>query len=118
MRVNVLVALAFRGPKPSAKHHAAHDDGDRSNNRESNITWRTPKQNIADKHRHGTMPIGEYHPLNKLSREQVAYILSELSSNPSRGLASSLARQFGVHKTTVSQIKRHKNWQWLTNATN
>lgn len=52
--VHRLVCLAWHGLPPFEGAHAAHDNGKRSENRESNIYWATPAQNMADKKRHGT----------------------------------------------------------------
>lgn len=52
--VSRLVLAAFVGPPPSAKHHAAHWDRDLKNNTLGNLRWATPKENEADKARHGT----------------------------------------------------------------
>lgn len=49
-----LVALAFIGPPPTSKHEVAHWDGNRTNNRPTNLRWATRKENIADAFRHGT----------------------------------------------------------------
>src|SRR5215510_157625 len=48
-RVNRLVATAWHGPPPFANAEAAHIDGDRVNNRPSNLRWSTPVENYADK---------------------------------------------------------------------
>lgn len=54
--VHRLVARTFHGEPPSPAHHAAHNDGVPSNNRESNIRWATPAENQADRLLHGTAP--------------------------------------------------------------
>lgn len=53
-----LMALAFISPPPTLEHQAAHDDGNSRHNIISNIKWKTPKENIADKERHGTKAMG------------------------------------------------------------
>ncbi len=50
--VHTLVCEAFHGPRPTPKHQVAHGDGDRLNNRASNLRWATPKENGADRIRH------------------------------------------------------------------
>ena len=49
----LLVVLAFLGPPPFPGAHAAHFDGDKLNNRLSNLRWASPAENEADKRRHG-----------------------------------------------------------------
>ena len=57
-RVHQLVMQAFVGPQPNGMQ-VAHWDGDALNNRLVNLRYATPKQNAADKKRHGTQPVGE-----------------------------------------------------------
>ena len=49
-----LVLLAFVGEPPPGDYEAAHDDGNPQNNTLTNLSWKTPKENAADKQRHGT----------------------------------------------------------------
>ena len=56
--IHRLMAIAFIGPPPSPKHHAAHNDGIPKNNIINNIEWKTPKQNQADRLIHGTAKRG------------------------------------------------------------
>ena len=53
-RVACLVLDAFRGPRPKPHYHARHLNGDSSDCRLRHLAWGTPKQNAADKIRHGT----------------------------------------------------------------
>ena len=52
--IHRLVALAFIGSQPTAKHNVGHRDGDRSNNRAENLRWVTQRENEQDKVEHGT----------------------------------------------------------------
>ncbi len=51
--VHRLVLETFIGPCPEGME-ALHGDGNRHNNRRSNLRWGTRKENEADKVRHGT----------------------------------------------------------------
>jgi hypothetical protein len=62
--VHHLVLLAFVGPRPAGRQ-AAHGDGHRTNNLLSNLRWATPKENTADRYRHGTVLFGTRHPLGR-----------------------------------------------------
>jgi hypothetical protein len=55
--VSRLILETFVGPAPTPKHHAAHRDGKVRNNTLSNLSWKTAKENCADKVRHGTVPV-------------------------------------------------------------
>jgi hypothetical protein len=65
------VLEAFVGPKPP-DCECRHLDGNPTNNRFSNLQWGTASENARDKIRHGTMPMGEDHPLAVLTTGQVA----------------------------------------------
>jgi hypothetical protein len=52
--VHRLMLLAFVGTPPPGDYEAAHEDGNNQNNVLTNLSWKTPKQNAVDKHRHGT----------------------------------------------------------------
>jgi hypothetical protein len=54
------VLAAFVGPRPPGQE-ARHLDGNKTDNRLSNLAWGTPLENAADKQRHGTMARGERH---------------------------------------------------------
>lgn len=54
-RVHTLVLSAFVGPKPAGME-ARHLDGDRTNNRLSNLVWGTHSENLEDQVAHGTHP--------------------------------------------------------------
>lgn len=62
--VNILVLEAFVGPRPQRTgdvFDCRHLDGDRANNRLSNLAWGTRKENSADTVRHGRKPTGDDH---------------------------------------------------------
>lgn len=52
MGVHRLVCEAFHGQKPTPKHMTAHWDGNKKNNRPSNLRWATASENQADRVRH------------------------------------------------------------------
>lgn len=74
-RVNVLILRVFRGPPPKGMKYptAAHENGNRRDNRLSNLRWKTLKDNIADKVRHGTLRMGDNHPsrIREVGQEHV-----------------------------------------------
>lgn len=104
--VHRLVLGAFIGQMPSTVH-AAHGDGDKTNNRLTNLRWASPAENNADKANHGTRQNGEKAGTAKLTWEAVAEIRSRRASG--EGLVA-VARRFGVCVNTITSITSFKTW--------
>lgn len=109
--LHALIAEAFVGPRPSGAV-CRHIDGDKNNNRATNIAYGTVKENRADMLRHGRAPIGERHGCAKLTREQVLLIrrLYEQRANRLWGV-NALAAKFGVHRNLIAKITKGQIWQ-------
>jgi len=54
LRGHRLVCSAFHGPAPGGKPWVLHNDGDVTNNHESNLRWGSPRENLEDSVKHGT----------------------------------------------------------------
>lgn len=113
--VNVLVALAFHGPKPSPQHEAAHWDGVKANNTPDNIRWATKSENSLDRLRHGTVPDrkGEKHPMVKLTDDLVATLRRRKAGGVTY---KSLARETGHPRLTIYDAVRGVTWSHLPGA--
>jgi hypothetical protein len=105
-----LVLTAFAGEPPTAKHHAAHLDGNPRNNRLSNLCWKTAKENDLDKDRHGTRQNGVKHGMVKLTEDQVMEI-RRLRTEGVSGVE--LAKKYNVTPTAISTIATGKSWSHL-----
>lgn len=105
-RIAQLVANAWIGPRPPGLV-LCHDNGNKTDNRACNLIYKTQRENIADKERHGTKRFGESHCKARLTEAQVLEIrASDLS-------LSALSKQYGVHKSTVEGIINRRNWRHL-----
>lgn len=113
LRVNRMVCLTFNGPPPSPKYHAAHNDGNSTNNVPTNLTWKTAIENAADKKLHGTHQrkvlnqIGSKSPISRLCEDDIpeifkAYLAGELTD----GIGSRL----GVSSGLIATVLRRKTW--------
>lgn len=103
-QVHRVVAEAFLGPI-SAGLHTCHLDGDSHNNVASNLKYATIRENVvADRRRHGTMPLGSRNGRAKLSEEQVKMVRAAALTN------AALAKTLGVSPQLISQIKAGRIW--------
>lgn len=102
-RVHRLVAEAFI-PNPEEKPHAAHIDGDKSNNVVTNLYWATESENMLDKRKHGSNKGG----VPRLGWDEVRQIRDYPCY---RGSQQVLAAKFGVSQTLISMILNGKVWK-------
>lgn len=118
-RVNRVVCAAFHGPAPSAEYHAAHNDGDRLNNRASNLRWVLGTENEADKRLHGTARIGDRHWSKSMPERRAkgeGHGLSKLNAEAVRAIRTDqrkqrdIAADFGVSQRAVWSIKKRITW--------
>lgn len=107
IRVNRLVASTFV-PNPLAMPEAQHKDGNRSNNRASNLKWGTPFENAQDRERHGRTSRGNNNPSAKLNPNRVKQIRSLRLT----GLSfAKIGKRFGVSKKLVMLVIQRKIWK-------
>ena len=106
--VSRIVLLAFTGPPPTPYHEAAHEDGNRRNNRPDNLRWATHAENCKDKERHGTHQAG----MNAANRKLRAADVRTIRGSPATN--ATLARIFKVDPSTISLIRRGFLWSSLS----
>lgn len=108
-RVHRLVAEAFIA-NPDGKPQVNHLDGDKSNNRASNLEWVTASENMAHASENGLLITGQDHHESKLSDEQVKEIyLSNLSYKKTAAL-------FPICAQTVCNIKKRRIYRAVTDG--
>jgi hypothetical protein len=91
----------------------AHINGIRTDNRALNLRYSTHKENEADKRLHGTMLHGERHSQTKLTIEQVREIRRRWAIRGPGNRSTDMCREFGVDKTTISNIGNRKTWSYV-----
>jgi len=108
---HVFVCEAVHGPKPTPYHEVAHTcgKGHLLCCNPMHLRWATRAENHADKILHGTMPLGEKNPSNKLKEDEVLQIRAMLGTQAQHRIAA----KFGVSQTVVSRISRGTMWGWL-----
>ncbi|MGF6157796.1 hypothetical protein M2267_003055 [Ensifer sp. KUDG1] len=107
--VSRLVCEAANGPPPTSEHQAAHScgNGHLACVAKKHLSWKTPKDNSADRVLHGTLALGEKNGRAKLTEAQVSEILSLRGKQPRKEIAA----RFGVTPRTISDIHSGRNWK-------
>lgn len=111
-RVNVVVLTAFAGHPPEGMKNptAAHNNGNKSDNSIGNLSWKTQRENIADKETHGTSQVGERHPSAILTESEVLEIRALRKSGMTW---REIAEIFGRKLVTVYAAGAGKNWRHI-----
>jgi len=92
-------------PNPENLPVVRHLDDDKTNNDIKNLAWGNQSENMKDMYRNGYK-----NHRRKLTEEQVKEIFYD-----SR-LHREIAKQYGMHRQTVSQIKRKKIYKEITDV--
>lgn len=107
MHPHTQVCEMAHGHKPTEKHEAAHECGNRTCVNPNHIRWATRSENQMDRVKHGTSNRGDAHGMSKLKPSDVHKIREMRQSQ------RVIAREFGIDQSTVSQIKSGARWAWL-----
>lgn len=103
-RVHVLVAEAFLGKAP-ANMQTMHLDGDKENNKLSNLRYGTPLENNSARVAHGKSLVGIKNHKAKLVDENILEIRNDQRSQ------YKLAKIYGVSPAAISAVKLRKTWR-------
>lgn len=106
-----LICEMIHGSPPTPKHEASHACGRGHDGcvNPHHLSWKTRKENQADRIEHGTSNRGERSHRAKLTRDNVLSIrsLQGVISNPE------ITERFGVSSKTISKIHCRTIWAWL-----
>lgn len=110
---HVLVATHFIGPAPSERHEVAHENGSRIHNHHTNLRWKLPAENQADRVAHGTSAAGERNPHAKITEADVADIRIEYRRIKQPGSGRTVAEldaRYGLKRSTIIRIAKGQSW--------
>lgn len=110
LKVYKIVLEAFVGLCPVGME-CCHGNGDKTDNRLSNLRWGTKTENAKDRVTHGTDPAGERNPRAKLTDAKVMMIYLRAKAGEMQTL---IAKDFGVSKTTINHILCRRTWAHIT----
>jgi len=105
-----LIGQTFLGELPRG-WETRHIDGNKFNNRVCNLRYGTPYENAQDRIRHGHTAYGSKSSTAILTEKDVDAIVS-LIRDGHKGI--DIAIKFGVCRSTISKIKKGKNWKHIT----
>jgi len=112
-RVHRLVALTFLGDPLFPGAIVAHNDGNKNNNRLSNLRWASFSENEFDRVRHRTRTRGSSVHCAVLSEGDIPVIRHRIHAGERY---NDIASDYGVSISTISLIKRKKIWQHVNGA--
>lgn len=104
--IHRLVCETFNGNRPGMV--VRHLDGNKLNNRLSNLAWGTHEENAADKIGHGTANYGERNPQAKLTRSKVAEMRLERMEGHT---FKQIAERHGVAPMTAHRAITGGSWK-------
>jgi hypothetical protein len=102
-----LVLEAAVGPCPPGME-GRHINGNRHDNRATNLIWGTHSRNERDKVAHGTAPRGSRNGQAKLTWDQARQIRA---LGQAGAVQRRIAEQFNVSLMTINRIVRGESWQ-------
>ena len=92
-----------------------HIDGNKSNNKLSNLEWVTPKENTAHAHKvlnHKRDQDGENNSMSKLTTNQVIEIIKRINGKK-KERDSKIAKDYGVSRKTIENIRLNRTWKHI-----
>lgn len=108
--VHHLVLEAFVGLCPEGME-CRHLDGNRWNCNLSNLCWGTPLENMEDKRRHGTVPMGDNHQSAVITSDLVVK-MRQMARNGKN--AAEIAETLGYNYDTTRAAIIGRTWSHIT----
>ena len=100
LNMHRLLALQFIGEPPTHKHEVCHINGNRLDNRLTNLRWGTRSENVQDAMRHGTATVGARNGMAKLTAHDVLFMRDMYSMGFTR---KEISAHFPVSNSAISR---------------
>jgi len=108
--VHRIIANTFVS-NPENKPYVNHIDGDKLNNKASNLEWCTAKENTHHAIENGLQKVkGEFQTNSKFTPKDILDIRKMLDEGRT---SRSIAEDYDVHESTISLIKIGKHWSHI-----
>ena len=105
--IHILVCVHFI-PNPQNKEEVNHEDGNKTNNNDWNLTWATPKENQHHARTTGLInDAGENNTRAKFTNQQTIEIRSLASKMSQR----QIGKIYGVAQSTIEKIINNKSYK-------
>lgn len=111
--VAYLVLLVFEGA-PQRGQIVRHYDDDQSNNKRTNLSWGTHKQNGEDRSRNGLTKVGISNGNSTLTEEEVRQIRALYQRRSKRFGLVPLSKRFKVCPSTIGNIINRRIWRHIS----
>ena len=111
VKVHRIVARSFLQPV-EGKNEVNHINGNKHDNRASNLEWVTSGENGQHALTTGLKRTGADVPNAKLTASDVYQIRRTYVKGDSKFGAKPLSREYGVSNTTIRRIVRNKKWRF------
>ena len=110
--VHRLILENFNPVENMSKLQVNHKDGNKRNNKLSNLEWVTNYENTQHAIQHGLRDTkGERNASAKLTEKDIYDIIELFHKNVS---CAAIARQYHVNESTIGRIKLRKSWVHIT----
>lgn len=112
-RAHRMMCAVAHGPAPTPSHEAAHSCGKGNHGccNPRHLSWKTPKENQADRVAHGTAPRGSAHGAAKLTESDVLAMRAEY--RPRVNGYAKVGRKFGVAPSVAARAILGQNWRHI-----
>jgi hypothetical protein len=98
------MCILAHGEPEGEEKHAAHECGNPACVNPNHLKWKTHKQNMHDKKRHGTDNIGARNGKTKLTEDDIRHIRSAPPN------LSQLMQKYSMSKHGISKIRSRLRW--------